>query len=386
MFRKNSSPAQEIDRALLSLAANVVQHSSRERPADEVLRSHLKAQRALSQIQGAQISRAVFAYFRWFGWLDQRLPLHDQIDHALRLARKFSENPREFSDDDLKARAVPQWLGDEMDVTPDWLRAIQVEPKIWLRARPGKGRALAAKLGGSKIFGLGAAADILEYTGDEDLFKTAEFHAGEFELQDISSQAVGLICAPQSGHTVWDACAGEGGKTLHLSDLMGNKGLIWATDRAEWRLQKLKRRAARARVFNYRTRVWNGGPKLPTKTLFDVVLVDAPCSGIGTWQRNPHARWTTKPGDIRELAELQMRLLTHAASAIRAGGKLIYSACTPARGETIGVVEEFEREARFDRLMLVNPLAPSSPASHENTFLPQQFGGTGMYLAGWTRR
>src|SRR5436305_4189145 len=84
-------------------------------------------------------------------------------------------------------------------------------------------------------------ANILRYDGEEDLFRTPEFHAGEFEIQDICSQLVGLLCAPKPGETWWDACAGEGGKTLHLSDLMENKGLIWACDRAEWRLQKLLR-------------------------------------------------------------------------------------------------------------------------------------------------
>jgi 16S rRNA (cytosine967-C5)-methyltransferase len=275
-------------------------------------------------------------------------------------------------------------LKEEMEITPDWARAIQSEPRIWLRARPGQGGKLAAKLGDCKVFGQGALADILEYCGDQDLFRTPEFHAGEFELQDISSQAVGLICAPEPGQTVWDACAGEGGKTLHLSALMQNKGLIWASDRAEWRVQKLKRRAGRAGVFNYRTKLWNGGPKLPTKTLFDIVLVDAPCSGIGTWQRNPHARWTTTPNDIRELAELQLRLLSHAAAAVKPGGKLIYSACTLARAETSLIAQVFKCPG-FDLLPSANPLSPEKPPSSETYFLPQEFGGNGMYVAAWTR-
>jgi 16S rRNA (cytosine967-C5)-methyltransferase len=370
---------------LLNLVATIIQRSSRERPADAVLRSHLTAQRGLSQIRSAQVSRAVFSYFRWFGWLDPQQRLHEQVEHDLQLARQFAHSPGEFSDDDLKARAVPKWLSGEMEITPDWLRAIQAEPKIWLRARPGKGRALAAKLGDCKTFGAGALEDILEYGDDKDLFKAPEFHAGEFELQDISSQAVGFICDPQPGETVWDACAGEGGKTLHLSDLMQNKGLIWATDRAEWRLQKLKRRAARAHVFNFRSRLWDGGAKLPTKTLFDCVLVDAPCTGIGTWQRNPHARWTANSTDIRELAELQLRLLIHAASGVKPGGKLVYSACTLARGETLGVVEEFERKAGLQRLTVPNPLSVSAAASHQLTLLPQEFGGNGMHIAAWTR-
>src|SRR5205814_8236813 len=194
-------------------------------------------------------------------------------------------------------------------------------------------------------------SDILEYRGDTDLFRTPEFHGGAFELQDVNSQAVSLICAPSAGQTWWDACAGEGGKTLHLCDLMGNKGLVWASDRAEWRLQKLKRRAARARLFNYRTRLWDGGPNLPVKTKFDGVLMDAPCSGIGTWQRNPHARWTSVARDVHELSAVQKDLLLYAAAAVKPGGKLIYSVCTLARAETTEVAAGFETASSgFERL------------------------------------
>ncbi len=374
-----------MERNLLNLAAKVVQLSSRERPADEVLRSQLKTQRGLTQFQSGQVSQAMFAYFRWFGWLDERESLEARIEHALDLGERFAESPHEFSDDDL-GRAVPNWLRDEMEITPDWLRSIQTEPKIWLRARPGQGRALAPKLGDCNVFDSGALADIVEYCGEKDLFKTAEFHGGEFELQDISSQAVGIICGAEPGQTVWDACAGEGGKTLHLSDLMRNKGLIWATDRAEWRLQKLKRRAARAHVFNHRTRLWAGEARLPTKTLFDIVLVDAPCSGIGTWQRNPHARWTTTPGDVKELAEVQLRLLTHAAAAVKPGGRLLYSVCTLAREETSEVAKRFAQQIQFDPSAIVNPLTPLAlVSSSEVMLLPQEFGGNGMYIAAWTR-
>jgi 16S rRNA (cytosine967-C5)-methyltransferase len=370
---------------LLSLASTVIRRSNREHPADAVLRSQLKIQGGLSQIQAAQVSRAVFAYFRWLGWLDQCQPMNDQIDHARQLARKYSDNPLEFSDDELKARAVPAWLGDQMELTPEWLRVLQSQPKVWLRARPGQSRALAAKLGDCQTFGPGALSDAVEYRGNKDLFRTPEFHAGEFELQDISSQAIGLICGPEPGQTVWDACAGEGGKTLHLSALMQNKGLIWATDRAEWRLQRLKQRAARAEVFNYRAKHWDGGARLPIRTLFEMVLVDAPCSGIGTWQRNPHARWTTGLEDVRELAELQKRLLKHVARAVKPGGKLIYSACTLARAETTEVAEAFGEQPGFERLPVLNPLNVEARAAPEIYLLPEQFGGNGMYVAAWRR-
>ena len=186
--------------------------------------------------------------------------------------------------------------------------------------------------------------DALVYEGETDLFKTPEFQAGEFEIQDISSQAVGLLCDPKPGETWWDACAGEGGKLLHLSDLMQNKGLIWASDRAAWRLQKLKRRTARAKAFNYRAALWEGGAKLPTKTKFDGVLVDAPCSGVGTWQRNPHARWTTTVEDVQELAEVQKRLLTNVAAVGEAGRETdLFGLHADAGGNERRWLEDFSR-------------------------------------------
>jgi len=236
------------------------------------------------------------------------------------------------------------------------------------------------------VLGEGRLAETLEYYGRKDLFRTTEFHTGDFELQDLSSQVVGLACAPAPGETWWDACAGEGGKMLHLADLMRNKGLIWASDRAEWRLRKLKRRAARAKVFNYRTAVWNGGAKLPTKTKFDGLLVDAPCSGTGTWQRNPHARWTLRPDDVKELSELQVKLLAHAAAAVKPGGKLVYSVCSLTRSETIGVIDSFEKRAlEFTALQVPNPLEPDSPPAAKLFLRPQQFGGNGMFIAAWAR-
>ena len=105
------------------------------------------------------------------------------------------------------------------------------------------------KLGDCRAFGEGPLADTLEYRGRSDLFRTREFHAGEFEMQDISSQAVGLICNPRPGEKWWDACAGEGGKTLHLAELMENQGSIWASDRARWRLGKLEAAGGASRGF-----------------------------------------------------------------------------------------------------------------------------------------
>jgi 16S rRNA (cytosine967-C5)-methyltransferase len=350
------------------------------------MRVELKAQHGLSRDDGARVSKSVFAYFRWLGWLDERKPMPERIGHALDLAQRYALKPESFTDAELIARAVPGWLPTVMTVTGAWVRALQSEPRLWLRARRGRGAALAGKLGDCSAFGAGLLADALEYRGLNDLFRTSEFHAGEFEVQDLSSQAVGLICAPGPGETWWDACAGEGGKLLHLSDLMENRGLIWASDRVAWRLARLKQRAARAGVFNYRAVAWDGGPRLPTKTKFDGVLGDAPCSGIGTWHRNPHARWTTTLEDVKELSEVQQRILLHAAAALKPGGKLVYAACTLSDLETTGVVQGFEQRcSQFERLAVSNPLVCGAPPSKQLFLWPQESGGNGMCVASWVR-
>jgi 16S rRNA (cytosine967-C5)-methyltransferase len=347
----------------------------------------LKAQRGLSRVEAAEVTGAVFSYFRWRGWLKPQQSPGEQILDARALAQQFAKHPEAFSDDELVAYAVPGWIQNEIEITPGFARALQSEPQLWLRARPGQGRLLASQLGDCRGLGAGPLSDTLSYHGQKDLFRMKEFHCGSFELQDVSSQAVGLVCAPIQGETWWDACAGEGGKLLHLSDLMSNKGLIWGSDRAEWRLRRLKRRAARAHVFNYRTTLWDGGEKLPTKTKFDGVLVDAPCSGTGTWQRNPDARWTLTAEDLKELKELQLRLLCNSARALKPGGKLVYSVCSVTRSETVEVAELLGKTcANFERVHLKNPLKVDAPSAKAIQLLPQEVKGNGMFVAAWSLR
>lgn len=366
-----------------SIAAEVIKKADKKHPADSVLRHELMRQRRVPPELKTAVSKAVFSYYRWFGWLDPLQSLPSRITKAVELQEFFSDQPAKFSESELLDKTIPKWAGELVDVSPEWVRSLQAEPKLWLRAQQGQGNTLAKKLDDSRPLHL---PDAVLYEGEKDLFHTAEFHAGEFELQDINSQAVSLICDPKPNQTWWDACAGEGGKTLHLSALMENKGLIWASDRAEWRLKHLKRRAARARVFNYRAAVWNGGPKLPTKTKFDGVLVDAPCSGIGTWQRNPHARWTTTPEDVQELAEVQSQLLSNVTAAVKPGGKLVYAVCTLSRAETIEVVAAFaKRFPDFQPLPFINPFRLKEFPKSQLWLWPQDTGGSGMFIATWRR-
>lgn len=369
-----------------ALAASVIRWSSRESPADQVLRAELKKARGLDALTSALTARLVFAYHRWLGWLDPDQPLEGRLARAGELQEQFNREPASFSDAELIERAVPAWTWNFMDVTPAWTRALQAESVVWLRTRPGLGESLSRQLPGTVP---GPIPDALRYLGSADLFELPAFHQGDFEIQDLASQLVGHLCAPQPGQTWWDACAGEGGKTIHLSALMRNKGLIWATDRAEWRLARLKRRAARAQVFNYRAATWDGGPSLPTKTVFDGVLVDAPCTGLGTWQRNPQARWTTTPEDVSELAGVQQTLLDRVAGSIKPGGRLVYSVCTLTRTETAAVADAFShRHPEFTMEPFVWPGLPEpirAAGQPEVWIWPQTYQSNGMFLAQWRR-
>lgn len=371
---------------IYQIAEAVIRKAGRDHPADAVLRDQLRRTRDLGREDGRVVARLVFTYFRWLGWLDGNAPLRRNLDQAEKLAATFAQNPRAFPAEELRARAVPSWVREEVEMPVEWLRTLQTEPTLWLRARPGQAAALQEKLRHCRRARNALLDSALAYDGGEDLFRTELFQAGEFEVQDIASQAVGSLCAPQPGETWWDACAGEGGKLLHLSDLMQNKGLIWATDRAAWRLRRLKLRAARAGVFNYRAALWDNPAKLPTNTKFDGVLVDAPCSGLGTWQRNPHARWTTTRQDVEELARAQAVLLARAAAAVRPGGRLIYAACTLTRAETSGVATRMDSElSEFAPLPLTNPFRPEEAPVARLWLWPQITGGNAMFIAAWQK-
>ena len=373
---------------LLKIASVVVTRADRNMAADRVLRTELRSQRGLMPQESRAISRAVFAYYRWVGWLNAADALPKRLEEAAELQQAFREHPQSTPDAEL-SRAVPPWIFEHLTVTFDWLRSLQSEPRLWLRARRGTGSALAEKLGDCVPAGPGILSDILEFRGTKDLFVTPEMQSGAFEIQNIGSQLIGHLCAPRRRETWWDACAGEGGKMLHLADLMKSKGLVWATDRMEWRLKNLRRRAARAQCFNYRTALWEGGAAMPPEfegVQFDGILVDAPCSGVGTWQRNPHARWTTTPDDVRELAAKQTGMLVNASSCLKPGGKLFYVVCTLTRAETLGVVEAFNRQTRgFEPLPVPDLINPQEAPAPYRTLWPEKTGGNGMFIAAWRK-
>ncbi len=373
------------DQATLNHAAQILAAVSTDERADTALRFYFESHRYLQPPAKREISHTVFVYFRWLSWLDPKASPQKRLEQAVELHERFTADPKSIKAETLAVRAVPAWLWTELDLSAeakaDYLRQLQRDPALWLRARPGQSAALAKSLFACEPSD--RAPDALRFTGTQDLFRTEQFRTGEFEIQDLASQLVGVAAAPKPGDNWWDACAGEGGKTLHLADLMKNKGVVWATDRNARRIDTLKRRAARAQLFNYRTDFWDGGRMLPTKQKFDGILLDAPCSGVGTWQRNPHARWTTSMDDVRELATTQLALLNNVAGSLKPGGRLIYSVCTLTRSETTAVTAAF---ASAHPELEPAPLSTfGSPLS--TVFLwPHELNANGMFIAAWTRK
>ncbi|HTL82638.1 MAG TPA: RsmB/NOP family class I SAM-dependent RNA methyltransferase [Bacteroidia bacterium] len=169
-----------------------------------------------------------------------------------------------------------------------------------------------------------------------NVFTSDAFHQGFFEIQDISSQQVSQFCDLKSGLRVLDACAGNGGKTLHLAALMKNKGKIIAMDVSERKLDELRSRCVRNGVDVVETKLVNAKTNFDEmKNTFDRVLIDIPCSGTGVMKRNPDIKWRFDARNLQELQLQQQNILNTYAQLVKPGGKLIYASCSilPSEGE-----------------------------------------------------
>lgn len=176
----------------------------------------------------------------------------------------------------------------------------------------------------------------------KNVFKTAAFKNGLFEMQDASSQLVAEFLGVAPGMRVVDACAGAGGKTLHLAALMENKGSIIATDIYESKLLELKKRAKRAGAFNITTKLTESSKVI--KKLYktaDRVLLDAPCSGLGVLKRNPDSKWKLQPEFIHQIKETQREILNNYSKIAKVGGQVVYATCSILPSENQAQVANF---------------------------------------------
>lgn len=169
------------------------------------------------------------------------------------------------------------------------------------------------------------------------------FQEGLFQVQGEASQIVGSLLDPRPGERVLDACAAPGGKTTHLAELMRDKGEIIATDVSARGLEKLRQNVQRLSLTSVHQFCVDVAQGLngPLASPYDRVLVDAPCSALGTLRSHPEAKWQKSERDIERLSKLQKKLLTGASSYLKSGGVLVYATCTLSREENEEVVEDF---------------------------------------------
>jgi 16S rRNA (cytosine967-C5)-methyltransferase len=220
-----------------------------------------------------------------------------------------------------------------------------------------------------------------------NVFQLEAFRNGFFEVQDEGSQILALLVDPKPSAKVVDACAGAGGKTLALGAVMKNRGVIFALDVHTTRLDELRKRLKRSGLDTVRVKTIDG-ETLPDEMLAmaDYVLVDAPCSGLGTMRRNPGMKWTVTPEVVGEISRKQSRILDLYSQCVKESGILVYATCTTMPEENELVVEgflaahpEFELEAPATRLARYN--IASLAESKYFQLLPHRHNTDGFFAA-----
>jgi 16S rRNA (cytosine967-C5)-methyltransferase len=232
--------------------------------------------------------------------------------------------------------------------------------------------------------------------GHANAFALQSFQDGHFEIQDEGSQLVALAVGARPGWTVADACAGAGGKALALAAEMRGKGSLLALEPDADRLEEAKRRARRAGVHNLRARPIPAGPEAEAALAdlvgrCDRVLVDAPCSGLGTLRRKPDARWRLRPDDPERFAALQRELAARFARLVKPGGRFVYATCAIGRTENEEVASFIARDVPgLSPLPLDQALGPElarvlGASGAAVQLLPHRHGTDGFFIAAFVR-
>lgn len=248
-------------------------------------------------------------------------------------------------------RSFPDWMNElgQNEFGSDWpelMKALNVQAEVYLRTntlRIQKDQ-LRQELEKENIFtdSVNGLADCLKLQERKNVFTTAAFKNGYFEVQDAASQFIAPLLQVAPGQRVVDACAGAGGKSLHLAAMMKNKGKIIAMDIHEWKLNELKKRAARNKVDIIETKVIDSNKVIKRlENSFDRVLLDVPCSGMGVLRRNPDTKWKLSLEEIQRLTVLQKELLQDYSKMCKIGGKMVYATCSILNQENENQVQWF---------------------------------------------
>jgi 16S rRNA (cytosine967-C5)-methyltransferase len=280
----------------------------------------------------------------------------------------------------VRSALLPGWFRSHCPAAfvPPNLEVLHTRAPLWIRLQTDTPDAVLAEFSARgwawrRSEMCTAAVEILD---DVDLTATTVYREGRFEIQDLGSQLI-LASADIASGTCWlDACAGAGGKTLQLAGMVGPDGRVDAYDIRAKALEELRRRARRGGFANIRAI-----SRLPAEAAYDGVLVDAPCSGSGTWRRAPHLKWCTTEADIATHATRQQELLARFGRLVRPSGLLIYATCSLSRRENQDVITAFL--ATHAEFALLAPLRSSGSAigGPGFTILPACHDTDGFFVA-----
>ena len=265
--------------------------------------------------------------------------------------------------------SVPDWLAGlfEKELGAKWekeMSALNEQAPVILRANSLKISAEnlveILKEEGVNSFVLRGYPDAVQLEEKKNVFLTSAFKEGFFEVQDASSQKIAELLDAKEGMRVVDACAGAGGKTLHIAALMKNKGQIIALDIYEWKLAELKRRAKRAGAFNIETRFIEDNKVIKRlHNTADRLLIDAPCSGLGVLKRNPDSKWKIDEDFINRIKTEQENILQNYSKILKKGGKMVYATCSILPSENGEQVRKFLAENTEFALVKEENIMPS---------------------------
>ena len=395
--------------------------------ADKGLSEYFRANPKLGHADRGVVAETVYAVLRNRRSLAAACGSEYPRELALAaLARVRGMNLKQFehvlrsSDKDLVQRAKA-WNADEAPPAvrndlPDWLwEQLAAERGVDAAEALARGlkqpapldlRVNATKLGREEVLTKLRESDLegeptpysphgIRLNGKPVLQRHPLFLSGSVEVQDEGSQLLAELVGPKRGELVVDFCAGAGGKTLALGALMRSSGRLYALDIASGRLAKMKPRLSRSGLSNVHPIRIDSENDIKVKRLAgkaDRVLVDAPCSGLGTVRRNPDLKWRHEPSDIGELAVKQSAILVAAARLVKPGGRLVYATCSLLGQENRAIADAFlAAHPEFTELDAVELLAKrgiviASAAAPALELLPHMHGTDGFFACVMERR
>jgi 16S rRNA (cytosine967-C5)-methyltransferase len=247
--------------------------------------------------------------------------------------------------------SIPDWLdklGDK-ELGKNWdkmLSALNQQAAVYLRVNTVKTTPneliSSLKAEGIEVQKINHQPNVLKVVLRKNLFSTSAFKNGLFEIQDLGSQMISEYLDVKPGMRVIDACAGAGGKSLHLATLLENKGAIISLDVEDWKLTELRKRARRNGLHNIEARlIENNKTTSRLSKSADRVLLDVPCSGLGVLRRNPDAKWRIDPKFLTEVQQTQKDIFQKYAHMVKDGGQLVYATCSILKSENENQVQSF---------------------------------------------